>query len=108
MDGAEQPDGLCGLVRLEPSDTMQAHLRMSAEDWGPFSERLLDPVLAEIALPCSDEGLDLVLGTTLADGDQLDLTWITLCERRSLGNFADDLLAAVGGPFHAYALYEPA
>jgi hypothetical protein len=55
---------------LQPADHVQANVRILFEQRRPFDLRLLDPVLAEIALAGGNEWFDLVGGTAFADGDQ--------------------------------------
>src|SRR3954451_11893654 len=73
MDRVEQLHRLRRLVRLQPADAVKPYVGMVREKRRPFLCRLLDAVLAEVALAGSDQGLDLFGRAALADRDQPDV-----------------------------------
>ena len=94
MDHVEQFHGFGRLVGLQLTDLMKPDVRMAGQQRGPLGERVLDTILAEVALPCADQRLDFLGGAALADGDQLDVGRVALRELGSLRNLLEDGLAA--------------
>src|SRR3954465_14819669 len=101
MDHVEQPHRLAGFVGLQPADAMKDDVWMTRAKLGPFAGRLLDSILAEIALTGRDELLDLLGGAALADGDQLNIRRLTQRERRRLGDSFEDEPPTVSRVAHA-------
>ncbi len=63
---------------------------MAREQRRPLRQRLLNAVLAKVALAGSDQRLDLLGWAALADGDKLDFRGIALRKLRRCGDlFAD-------------------
>ena len=94
MDGIEQLDRFGSLVRLQPPDLVHADVGMAPEQCRPFSERFLDPVLAEVALARGNQRLDLFDRTALTDRDQLDVGGIAPGELRCGSNLRPDSVKA--------------
>src|SRR3954451_10078456 len=100
MNRVEQLHRLFRLVRLQPTDAVQAYVGIAHEQVRPFHECFLDPAFSEIALSRGDEFLDLFGCPRLADGDELDIVGLA---RSKLGNRGNSLkyvlpasLSAVG------------
>jgi hypothetical protein len=83
---------------------MQAHVRVASEQRRPFGERLLNPVLTEVALSGLYQLVDFLGVATLADGDQPHVGRVALRELGCPGNGVEDLVASVGGAGHRLAL----
>ena len=73
MDHVEQPRRVLGLVRLELADAVEDDVGVGILERGPFALRLLDPVLAEMALALRDQRDNRVGPLRLAHRHQRDL-----------------------------------
>jgi len=62
--------------------------------------RLLHTIFAKLALSSDDQRLDLLGGSALADGDQLNIGRTALGERRSLRDLIQNVLASVLSAAH--------
>ena len=97
VDRVEQFHRFCRLIRLQPSDAVQPDVRIARDQRRPFFRRFLDSTFAEVALASSDQSLDLLDGSPLADGDQRDFSRIASGEPRRYGNTVENDFSAVGG-----------
>ena len=104
VDRIEQLHGFGRLVRLEPADCMEPHVGEPREKRRPFGERLLHPILAEVALSGLDELGDLLGRSTLADCDQAYVRWIALRHARGAGDPFEDSLPSLCGATHGLGL----
>src|SRR5271154_102635 len=106
MDGVEQNHRLLGLVRLQRADEMQFEAAIAravtGKQWRPFGLGLLDAILAEHALPGSDDRLDRLGAKGFRDRDQRDGRGIApgiAAGRRDLLAHAGDAFRSIHG-FH--------
>ena len=72
LDHVGQPHRVARLVGLQPADQVQSHIRVGVPQLRELARGFLDPVLAEMALPGGQRGLDRLGGVGLGDGDQRD------------------------------------
>ena len=63
----------------------------------PFRGRLLDAILAEIALPGGDQGLDLRGGAALGDRDQRDVIGLAARQLADAGDAVTNLFQSGNG-----------
>src|SRR6476660_10032362 len=100
MNRVEQLHRLFRLVRLQPTDAVQAYVGIAHEQVRPFHECFLDPAFSEIALSRGDEFLDLFGGPRLADGDELDIVGLAPGKLSSRGNSFKYVLPSARSAVH--------
>jgi hypothetical protein len=79
---------------------VQPDIRVALDQRRPLRQRVLNPVLAEVALASFEQWLNLIGRSALADGDELDIGGITLGQLGSSSDAIQNLLASVGGTAH--------
>src|SRR6056297_881136 len=73
----EEVKCLSCLVRLQGSDQMHGDIVESRAEFGPFSSRLLDAVLAKQPMPGLQNRLHTFEGLDLADGDKMAVLFVS-------------------------------
>jgi hypothetical protein len=97
MDRVEQSHCFGRLVRLQPADLVQPDIGVTRQQCRPFGERLLDTVLAKVALAGGDQRLDFRRRATLADRNQLDLRRVAPGKPRRGGDLLVDAAQSFSG-----------